>query len=157
VIVILVPLALAQGLRAAAPGWTRAILRYRGISFYLWMGALFLITANASHFLLNQWHAEGAANLRLLGQLALTAAVICTVNFALGWKLGGSGGVAREVSQSLGQKNTMLTIWIALMYANPLVALGPTFYVLCHNSYNAWQLARCPDRSRKSAQGQPSQ
>ncbi|MDD5351020.1 MAG: hypothetical protein PHQ12_12480, partial [Chthoniobacteraceae bacterium] len=119
------------------------------ISFYLCMGALFLITSNASYFLLSQWHAEGGAHLRLLGQLGLTAAVICAVNFALGWKLGGSGGMSREVSQSLGQKNTMLTIWIALMYANPLVALGPTFYVLCHNSYNAWQLARCPSRDGK--------
>ncbi len=147
VIVILIPLGAAQCLRVASPKWTQAILRYRAVSFYLWMGALFLITSNASHFLLSQWlTGEGAAHLGLLAQIGLTAAVLCIVNFTLGWKLGGSGGMAREVSQSLGQKNTMLTIWIALMYANPLVALGPTFYVLCHNSYNAWQLARCPAR-----------
>lgn len=148
-IVVLLPLLAAQLFRVAAPGAARVVLRYRSLSFYLWMGALFLITSNASHFLLTQWHAEGTAHFRLLGQLALTAAAICAINFALGWKLGGSGGVSREVSQSLGQKNTMLTIWIALLYANPLVALGPTFYVLCHNSYNAWQLARGPVRGGK--------
>lgn len=144
VVVILLPLVAAQCLRVASPKGTQAVLRYRAISFYLWMGALFLITSNASHFLLGQWHTGGAAHLGLLGQIGFTAIVICIVNFTFGWKLGGGSGLSREMSQSLGQKNTMLTIWIALMYANPLVALGPTFYVLCHNSYNAWQLARCP-------------
>jgi BASS family bile acid:Na+ symporter len=28
------------------------------------------------------------------------------------------------------------------VYANPLVALGPTFYVLWHNLWNSWQLYR---------------
>ncbi len=47
---------------------------------------------------------------------------------------------AREASQSLGQKNTSFTIYLALTYANPLVALGPTCYVLWHNLWNSWQL-----------------
>lgn len=42
----------------------------------------------------------------------------------------------------LGQKNTTLTIYLALANANPLVALGPTFYVLWHNGWNTWQLHR---------------
>ena len=46
----------------------------------------------------------------------------------------------REASQSLGQKNTSFTIYLALTYANPLVALGPTCYVLWHNLWNSWQL-----------------
>jgi BASS family bile acid:Na+ symporter len=48
----------------------------------------------------------------------------------------------REASQSLGQKNTTLTIYLALAYANPLVALGPTCYVIWHNLWNSWQLHR---------------
>jgi len=136
--VVLGPLALAQCLRVGAPAWTQVLLRFRHFSFYLWLVALFLVTANAGHFLRAQWHAGGMVQ---IAQIAGIALVLCAVNFALGWKLGGAA-FARETSQSLGQKNTLLTIWIALTYANPLVALGPTFYVLCHNSYNAWQLAR---------------
>ncbi|HQL21587.1 MAG TPA: hypothetical protein PLY49_07505, partial [Opitutaceae bacterium] len=49
---------------------------------------------------------------------------------------------SREASQALGQKNTTFTIYLALTYANPLVALGPTFYVLWHNLWNSWQLQR---------------
>ena len=139
VCVVLGPLIVAQALRLGAPAWTRSILRFRRFSFYLWLGVLFLVTSNAGHFLRAQWHAGGSMG--QIAQLALLALVLCAVNFALGWKLGGAA-FFRETSQSLGQKNTILTIWIALTYVNPMVALGPTFYVLCHNTYNAWQLAR---------------
>ncbi|MEI6562377.1 MAG: hypothetical protein WCO68_09900 [Verrucomicrobiota bacterium] len=137
--IVLGPLIVAQSLRISAPSWTRSLLRFRHFSFTLWLAVLFLVTSNAGHYLRAQWHVAGGMG--QIALLALLAAVLCAVNFALGWKLGGAD-FARETSQSLGQKNTILTIWIALTYVNPLVALGPTFYVLCHNTYNAWQLAR---------------
>ena len=46
----------------------------------------------------------------------------------------------RESSQSLGQKNTTFTMFLALQFANPLVAMGPTFYVLWNNLWNAAQM-----------------
>ena len=55
----------------------------------------------------------------------------------------------RESSQSLGQKNTTLTIYLALVYAGPLAAMGVISYVLWHNSYNALQLFRVDQRKRK--------
>ena len=58
---------------------------------------------------------------------------------ALGRMIGGKS-FAQEASQSLGQKNTTFTIYLALTYANPLVAFGPTSYVLWHNLWIAWQL-----------------
>ena len=144
--VVLGPLLVAQSLRLGAPAWTRSLLRFRRFSFTLWLAALFLVTSNAGHYLRTQWRADGGMG--QIGQIALLAAVLCAVNFALGWKLGGKD-FARETSQSLGQKNTILTIWIALTYVNPMVSLGPTFYVLCHNCYNAWQLARQPPLQKK--------
>jgi len=143
VCIILGPLVVAQALRAAAPVWTQAILRFRHVSFYLWLAVLFLVSANASEFLRNQW--QHGMHLGQVGQIALVAVILCAINFWVGLKAGGKG-IPREVSQSLGQKNTLLTIWIAMTYVNPMVALGPTFYILCHNSYNAWQLARHPVR-----------
>ena len=71
--------------------------------------------------------------------LALLSAAICFVNFYFGRFIGGRR-YRREASQVLGQKNTTLTIFLALTYANPLVALGPTFYVIWHNAWNACQL-----------------
>ena len=134
--IVLVPLFLAQALRLGAPKLTKTILSHRQVSFYAWLLVLFLATANASHFMRTTVCGFGIA-----AQIALIAAGLCAVNFSVGRKIGGST-LAREASQSLGQKNTMLTIWLALTFVNPLVALGPTFYIVCHNSYNAWQLAR---------------
>lgn len=139
VCIVIGPLIVAQLLRMLSPSLTKTVLRYRGLSFYLWLGVLFLVTSNASHFLRGQWQHGGS--LLQLTQIALIAVILCAINFGLGWKIGGAR-IPHEVSQSLGQKNTILTIWVALTYVNPMVALGPTFYILCHNTYNAWQLAR---------------
>ncbi len=57
---------------------------------------------------------------------------------------------AAECSQALGQKNTTLSIYLALTYASPIAALGPTFYVLWHNLWNAWQLYRASERKRRN-------
>ncbi len=140
ILVVILPLLAAQALRWGAPKLTQRLLKYRKASFYLWIMVLFLLTSNAGQFLRTQWN----GNWPQLLELAALAIVLCAINFALGWKMGDHTGVPRELSQSLGQKNTVLTIWIALTYVSPIVALGPTFYILCHNTYNAWQLARCP-------------
>ena len=67
--------------------------------------------------------------------------MICILNFRLGGLLGGER-FRQEASQSLGQKNNSFVIWIALTFINPLVAMGPTFYILYHNLYNSWQIYR---------------
>jgi BASS family bile acid:Na+ symporter len=96
---------------------------------------MFLITANASRFLRD--HAETPH--LVLAQLAGISLLICVANFALGRWIGGKE-FGREASQSLGQKNTAFTIYLALAYASPVVALGPTCYVIWHNLWNSWQL-----------------
>ena len=62
-----------------------------------------------------------------------------SVNFALGYWLG-YGKLRRVSSQVLGQKNTSLTLYLALQYASPIAALGPAFYIFWHNLWNAIQL-----------------
>ena len=57
----------------------------------------------------------------------------------------------REGSQCLGQKNTTFTIYLALAYTSPVVALGPTFYVLWHNLWNSWQLHRAARTGRAAS------
>lgn len=111
--------------------------KLRTFSFGLWVIALFLITSNASSFLRTQVHAP----LRMLLGIATVSLVICAINFATGYLIGGRQ-LRREASQSLGQKNTTFTIYLALTYASPLVALGPTCYVVWHNLWNSWQLHR---------------
>lgn len=136
-LVVFVPMLTAWLVRALYPPATDWPGRFRNLSFGMWVTSLFLITSNASNFL--RQHADMPH--RLLIEIALTTLVVCIANFAVGRWIGGRE-FGREASQSLGQKNTTFTIYLALTYATPLVALGPTFYVVWHNLWNSWQLHR---------------
>ncbi|MFA6962281.1 MAG: hypothetical protein WC205_16120 [Opitutaceae bacterium] len=134
---IFVPLTLALLLRKFHPTSAAWPARLRNTSFIAWMITLFLVMANASHFLRTQ---TGVPHLVLV-EIASVTLTICAINFALGRLIGGRTHAA-EASQSLGQKNTSFTLLLALTYATPLVALGPTCYILWHNLWNTWQLHR---------------
>jgi BASS family bile acid:Na+ symporter len=145
-LVVFLPMALASGLRrihADAAKWPGHL---RNFSFGMWVTALFLISAQTSYFVRGQSEAGHA----LLLKIAVFTCVLCAVNFAVGRLLGGRE-FSREASQSLGQKNTTYTIYLALTYANPVVALGPTSYVLWHNLWNSWQLHRAAQAAARSA------
>ena len=45
-----------------------------------------------------------------------------------------------SAGQAMGQKNTVVGIWIALMFLDPLAALAPGAYVIWQNLVNAWQI-----------------
>lgn len=136
-LLIFAPLFLALAVRRIHPIATQWPARLRDFSFGAWMLTLFLVMAKASHFVRTQ----SDTHLTLLIKIAFVSLVICLANFSLGRLLGGRA-YAAEASQSLGQKNTSLTLWLALAYASPLVALGPSCYILWHNLWNGWQLHR---------------
>ncbi len=134
-LIVFLPMIAAWLVRAAHPeaaGWPA---RLRNITFGMWIVAMFLITANASDFV--RAHADTPHV--LLAKLAAISLLVCIANFGVGRLIGGRE-FSREASQALGQKNTTFTIYLALTYASPLVALGPTCYVIWHNLWNSWQL-----------------
>jgi bile acid:Na+ symporter, BASS family len=134
-IVMFVPLILAR-LVSQLPSKTQDFIRKgKAFSFPIWLLNLLLISANASNFLRNE-NSDSAFTLLVI---ALISLVICIVNFSLGALLGGRQKW-QEASQSLGQKNLSFVIWIALTFINPLVAMGPTFYILYHHLYNSWSI-----------------
>ena len=142
--VIALPLLAAQLLRHFADSAARQIARFESAAFFLWAAVLAIVCAKSAHFLLDEGQQVPLATVCVI--MAVTA-VICAVNFTAGRLLGGRR-FRLEAGQALGQKNTAFTIWMSLAYLNPLVALGPTFYVLWHNAFNAWQLWR---RSRRDS------
>lgn len=140
-LVVFVPMALAWIVRLIHPDARAWPARLRNLSFGLWVTAMFLITSNASDFLRQQSDAPHG----LVVRIALLSLLVCVASFGLGRLIGGRS-YAAEASQSLGQKNTTFTIYLALAYTSPLVALGPTFYVVWHNLWNSWQLHRASRR-----------
>jgi BASS family bile acid:Na+ symporter len=134
-VVVCLPLGLARGVSFLPGNVRRVIGRGKPLSFWVWLVALFLVTAKSSQFVRN----ELTVPAEKLFAIAAISFVICVVNFSVGALIGGKK-YRREASQSLGQKNNSLTIWLALTFINPVVALGPTCYVLYHNAYNSFQL-----------------
>jgi len=134
-VTMFVPLILAR-LASYLPSNTQTVIRVgKRFSFLLWLSSLFLASANASNFLRN----ENSDSALTLLTIALISLVLCIANFGVGALLGGRRDW-QEASQSLGQKNLAFVIWIALTFINPLVAMGPTFYILFHHLYNSWSI-----------------
>lgn len=136
-LVVFTPFLLARLVRWLAPAAAAWPARVRNASFLLWVTTIFLVSAHASHYL----RAQAELPVGPLAGIVLTSAAVCAANFALGAAIGAPRHT-REASQTLGQKNTAFTIYLAMAHAGPLAALGPTFYVVFHNLWNSWQLRR---------------
>lgn len=144
-ITMFVPLILAR-LSTHLPEKAQSVLRAgKKLSFIVWLSNLFIISAKASYFLIN----ERSGSLVLFLQVAGVALLICIVNFVIGAILGGKD-YWQESSQALGQKNTTFAIWIALAFMSPLVAMGPTIYTFFHHLYNTWQIYRFEKRKKEN-------
>jgi BASS family bile acid:Na+ symporter len=131
--VMFVPLALSQLVKLLPKNAQTFIRKGKSTSFPIWLASLFIISANASDFLRN----DKTDSISMLAVIASVSLVICMVNFSLGALLGGRHHW-QEASQSLGQKNLSFVIWVALTFINPLVAMGPMFYIVYHHLYNSW-------------------
>ena len=65
---------------------------------------------------------------------------IALLQFTIGKLVGRYYGDSISAGQALGQKNTVVGIWLTLTFLNPLAAVAPGAYVLWQNMVNALQL-----------------
>lgn len=105
------------------------------VSFLMWNMMLF-VTASSACRSIRETPEMGWKVLVWIGGLSC---LICILNFTVGYWIVPKH-LRREGSQVLGQKNTMLLLYIALTYGGPIPALGPTFYVLWQNLWNSFQM-----------------
>ncbi|MDH6359123.1 transporter [Parabacteroides sp. PF5-9] len=134
--VLLFPLALAWFMRYFIPKIHQKLLRIHRLSFYLWAVALTIVTGSTVHFLVNQENPDYSTEIGL----AVVSLVICVGQFLLGRRIGRRYGDPVSSGQGLGQKNTILAIWMAQTYLNPISSVAPAAYVLWQNSINSYQL-----------------
>ena len=136
---IVAPLVLALILRYSVPRLHSKIVNMQQLSFYLWAVSLFIVVGSCVSFAINNWTPESTVTMVLL---ALGALVSCLVQLKIGRIIGGRFGDRVSGGQGLGQKNTVLAVWLALAYMNPMASIAPAAYVAWQNSINSWQLMR---------------
>ena len=133
---LILPLVFAWSLRAFLPKLHARILSVHKLSFYLWAVALTIVTGSTVKFLVEQKDPDYTVEIGL----AVVSLVICVGQFLLGRRLGKTYGDPVSSGQGLGQKNTILAIWMAQVYLNPIASIAPAAYVLWQNSINSYQL-----------------
>ncbi len=133
--VVILPVIAAILLRYLHPQSTQWPKKCQNVIFLAWVMVVGIICSNASYYI------QTTPDLSILSlvEVGVISLLICILNFLVGYFVG-LKEFAREGSQSLGQKNTSITIFLSILYSDPLVALGPTLYSLWHNLWNAWQL-----------------
>ncbi len=145
--VMLTPAIVAVVLRLLYPPCKEWAPRLADVSLFAWCTNLTIISASGTQRIL-----EMGYSWQQMVPMAVGALCICVFGFVAGYWLG-YPKLKRECSQALGQKNTVLTLYIAGQpYATPLAYIGPVFYVFFHNMANALQLALAERERARNAE-----
>ena len=135
---LLGPLLLAWLIRYLLPSVQAGLQKIGHYSFYVWVLALMIVTART----VNSIAGLPRAQYRDLFFLSVGSLLCCLLQFALGKYLGRRYGDKIAGGQSLGQKNTILAIWMTHTFLSPMVAFAPSMYILWQNIINSIQVYR---------------
>ena len=133
---LILPLLFAWLIRFTFPKGQEILLKYSKSPFYFWSFALMVVTGKTVKELIEL----DEHNIQMEISLALISLLICILQFVVGKFLGSRFNNRIASGQSLGQKNTILAIWMSQVFLNPISALAPSTYILWQNTINSWQL-----------------
>lgn len=139
---LLLPMVVAFMIRRLSPRLHYRLTHFKDAPFYLWVVALMLATAVTTRFIM---HSNVGLAVELW--LVVVAFVSCFAQFWMGWKIGAVYNDRITAGQSLGQKNTVLAIWMGYTFFTPITSVAGGFYSIFHNVVNSWQLYK---KSHKS-------
>ena len=139
-LVLVVPLFLALLSRKLIPKFVEWLKQFKNLGFYFWCFNLTIVSGQTLRNILN-------ANVSgwTLALLLILPLFVCLAQFAIGKWVGGFYGQRISAGQALGQKNTVVGIWLTITFLNPLAAVAPGAYVLWQNLLNSWQI-RCKQK-----------
>ena len=133
--VLVVPLILALLSRRFLPKFVAQVKSVKDLGFYMWC---FNLTILMGETLRNILHATVSG--WILALLLIVPLLVCLIQFCIGKAFGRHYGDSISAGQALGQKNTIVGIWLTLTFLNPLAAVAPGAYVVWQNLVNGWQL-----------------
>lgn len=129
---LLLPFFTALVLKYYMRGVHAWLMNRSGMAFYIWAFALALVMGQAARSFLNAGNEAWP--------IALGGLITCILQFGIGKRIGSAYHDRISAGQALGQKNTVLAIWMASTYLHPFAAIAPGSYVLWQNIINSYQL-----------------
>ncbi len=132
---IICPFLLAIIVRRWLPKAHAWLVKYGSASFYIWAISLAIVTGQTVQSI-----AHSTDHILIEVGIGIGALAACIIQFWLGRRIGDKYQDKVSAGQSLGQKNTLLAIWMSYSYLNPLASVGPGSYVLWQNIINSYQL-----------------
>lgn len=133
--VLVVPLLLALLSRKFIPKFVEKVKSVKDLGFYMWCFNLMILMGETTRNIL---HAEVSG--WILALLLIVPLFVCLIQFSIGKAVGRHYDASISAGQALGQKNTIVGIWLTLTFLNPLAAVAPGAYVVWQNLVNGWQL-----------------
>ncbi|BBD45894.1 MAG TPA: transporter [Porphyromonadaceae bacterium] len=143
--IIVLPFFVALFLKKASPDLHRKVRSAQIVSFYIWAAALTVVIGNVANFVIAQ--DDGKYTLEIV--IGLISLAVCLLQFGTGRMIGSRFDRTIAGGQGLGQKNTILAIWLTQTYLNPIASLGPGLYVLWQNLVNSYQIWRKNKKTEK--------
>ena len=143
---LVLPLIVAWALRYFAPKWHDRLAHFSFLTFWIWAVNIMILIATAIHTYLTNDH--------LTPRYTLLLSLITLVTTLALYYVGGQASRLtgeRRVNgrQTLGQKNTVFAIWLAILFLDAKVAFIPTLYIVVQNVINSLELAAYQKTLRK--------
>ncbi len=133
---LVLPLFSALLLKKLSPKSAQFVVKHKSISLYLWAISLTIAIGRAINYIVLQNESQH----KQIVFMAVAAILICVLQFSLGRLIGKKFGDTIAGGQAIGQKNTILAIWMAQTFLNPLSSILPAMYIICQNLFNSYQI-----------------
>ncbi len=146
---LILPFMMAQICRFVARHFSDWVSGHSFISFYLWLVSLVVTLGRTTSYVINY---DGGASLAEQISLAGVALVACFIQFTIGRVIGKRYGDPVAGGQGLGQKNTVLAVWLSHSFLTPISSVAPTAYIIWQNIANSLQLYLHDRKANKKSQ-----
>jgi len=133
---IMAPLAIALLMKWIVPKAHRFVAeKSKDYSFYLWG----ICTAVNTAQIIRSIVSSPGSGIMVVWICATVGVIVC-IQFIVGKHIGTVNDDTIAAGQGLAQKNTVLSIWMAMSFLNPQAAIGPGACLLWQNVFNSWQI-----------------